>query len=129
MDRGQGELTRTAVARAEVERSRARLERTIDALEGRLTPGALMAGGADLLKAGAGTGARRLLQLARAHPVPAVVLLVGLALVAKKARSRRTLDVKLREELPKRRKSLAPVAYAVFLGARKLAERLAERRV
>ena len=129
MDRGQGELTRTAVARAEVERSRARLERTIDQLEGRLTPSSLMADGADLLKSGAGSGARSLIRLARAHPVQTLLALVTLAIVAKKARSRRALKAKLREEAPKRRESLAPVAYAVLLGARKFAERLAERRV
>ena len=125
MDRGEGELTRTALARAEVERSRARLERTIDALEGRLTPGALVAGGADLLKSGAGSGARRLFQFVRAHPVPTAVVLIGLAYAAKKSRARRALQA--REELPQRREGLAPVAYAILLGARKLAERLAER--
>jgi uncharacterized protein DUF3618 len=126
MDRGQDELTRTAVARADVERSRARLERTIDALEDRLTPGALMAGGADLLKTGAGSGARRLITLARTHPVRTAVVLLGLAFVAKKVRSRRALQA--REELSQRREGLAPVAYAILLGARKFAERLADRR-
>ena len=116
MDRVQGELTRTAVARAEVELSRARLERTLDTLEDRLAPGTLLAG-----------GARRIVDIVKAHPVPTAIVLLGLAFAARKARARRRLQA--REELSQRRESFAPVAQAILLGARKLAERLAERRV
>jgi uncharacterized protein DUF3618 len=116
MDQRKGELTRTAVARADVEASRARLERTIDALEDRLTPGAVVAG-----------GARRLIRLVREHPVPAALVVVGLAYAARKARARGALQT--REELPQRREGFAPVAHAILLGAWKFAERLAERRV
>jgi hypothetical protein len=129
MDRRESELTRTAVARAEVDRSRARLERTIDALEEQLTPGALLAGGADLLKMGAGSGARRLVGLVRTHPVGTAVALAAVVLLARRARARRALRVELREETPQLRERLAPVAYAILLGARHFAKRLAERRV
>ena len=66
---------------ADIDRTRAHMDRTFDALESKLTPGQLLAEGWDLLKGGSGAGARKLFEIAREHPLPSAVIGLGLGLL------------------------------------------------
>ncbi len=66
---------------ADIDRTRAHMDSTFDALESKLTPGQLMQEGWDLLKGGSGAGAKKIFEIAREHPLPAAVIGVGLGLL------------------------------------------------
>jgi ElaB/YqjD/DUF883 family membrane-anchored ribosome-binding protein len=66
---------------ADIDRTRAHMDRTFDALESKLTPGQLLSEGWDLLKGGSGAGARKLFEIAREHPLPSAVIGLGLGLL------------------------------------------------
>ena len=119
MDPDESELSesgysRTELARSEVEYTRARLDRTIDLLEEKLTPRELVLEGMRWL---------------RTHKVQAGMLVLGVGLLMGARLKARSKRLEAGEELPKLRERFAPVAHALLVGARHLAERLAERRV
>jgi len=66
---------------ADIDRTRAHMDRTFDALESKLTPGQLLQEGWGLLKGGSGAGARKVFAIAREHPLPAAVIGLGLGLL------------------------------------------------
>jgi ElaB/YqjD/DUF883 family membrane-anchored ribosome-binding protein len=63
--------------RAELDRTRASLDRAFDALGSRLTPSQLLWDGLDVFRSGATTGVSRAMKIAQDHPLPACVIGVG----------------------------------------------------
>jgi vacuolar-type H+-ATPase subunit H len=90
MDQGKDQLNTPAhpgsqQARANIDLTRQAMDRTIDAIEGKLTPGQLLLEGLNLLKSGGASGANKLVELAREHPVPAAVIGVGVGMMIRDA--------------------------------------------
>jgi gas vesicle protein len=77
-------------ARANIDVTRQAMDRTIEAIEGKLTPGQLLLEGLDLLGRGGTTGANKLVELARDHPVPAAVIGVGVGMMIRDASQKKT---------------------------------------
>jgi hypothetical protein len=77
-------------ARANIDVTRQAMDRTIEAIEGKLTPGQLLMEGLSLLGRGGATGANKLVELARDHPVPAAVIGVGVGMMIRDAASKKT---------------------------------------
>ena len=75
--------------RADIERTRARMDETFDALGEKLAPGELLKEGWSLVKGGSAAGSNRLLQVARKHPLPAAVIALGAGWLLLSGRSRR----------------------------------------
>jgi hypothetical protein len=65
--------------RADIDRTRASMDATFDALDSKLTPSQLLLEGWGLLKGGSGAGASRLMRVAREHPLPSLVIGAGLS--------------------------------------------------
>ena len=65
--------------RADIDRTRASMDETFDALDSKLTPGQLLLEGWGLLKGGSGAGASRLMRVAREHPLPSLVIGAGVS--------------------------------------------------
>jgi hypothetical protein len=86
MDQGKDQLNaRTGggsqQVRANIDLTRQAMDRTIDAIEGKLTPGQMLLEGLNLLRSGGASGANKLVELAREHPVPAAVIGVGVGMM------------------------------------------------
>jgi len=77
-------------ARANIDVTRQAMDRTIEAIEGKLTPGQLLMEGLSLLGKGGTTGANKLVELARDHPVPAAVIGVGVGMMIRDAATKKT---------------------------------------
>src|SRR6185436_1517201 len=77
-------------ARANIDVTRQAMDRTIEAIEGKLTPGQLLMEGLSLLGKGGTTGANKLVELAREHPVPAAVIGVGVGMMIRDAATKKT---------------------------------------
>jgi hypothetical protein len=77
-------------ARANIDVTRQAMDRTIEAIEGKLTPSQLLMEGLSLLGKGGATGANKFLELAREHPVPAAVIGVGVGMMIRDASTRKT---------------------------------------
>jgi len=77
-------------ARANIDVTRQAMDRTIEAIEGKLTPGQLLMEGLNLLGKGGTTGASKLVELARDHPVPAAVIGVGVGMMIRDAATKKT---------------------------------------
>jgi hypothetical protein len=77
-------------ARANIDVTRQAMDRTIEAIEGKLTPGQLLLEGLNLLGKGGTTGANKLVELARDHPVPAAVIGVGVGMMIRDASQKKT---------------------------------------
>jgi hypothetical protein len=77
-------------ARANIDTTRQAMDRTIEAIEGKLTPGQLLMEGLSLLGKGGATGANKLVELARDHPVPAAVIGVGVGMMIREAATKKT---------------------------------------
>ena len=77
-------------ARANIDVTRQAMDRTIEAIEGKLTPGQLLLEGLSLLGKGGTTGANKLVVLARDHPVPAAVIGVGVGMMIRDASQKKT---------------------------------------
>jgi hypothetical protein len=103
-------------ARANIDVTRQAMDRTIEAIEGKLTPGQLLMEGLSLLGKGGTTGANKLVELAREHPVPAAVIGVGVGMMIRDAATKKTeggrmpagglrLRVRLRGRIPRRVRS------------------------
>jgi len=77
-------------ARANIDVTRQAMDRTIEAIEGKLTPGQLLMEGLSLLGKGGATGANKLVELAREHPVPAAVIGVGVGMMIRDAATKKS---------------------------------------
>jgi len=85
-DRGRG--SRPREIRAELDRTRASLDRAFDALGSRLTPSSLLWDGMGVFRDGASAGVSRAVQMAQQHPLPACVIGIGVGwLLLENARS------------------------------------------
>ena len=74
--------------RADIERTRAEMDSTFDALDQKLTPSQLLAEAWRYTKGGSSIGAGKLWSLARQHPLPATMIGVGLGwLLVERSRS------------------------------------------
>jgi len=62
---------------ADIDRTRANMDRTFDAIESKLTPGQLLQEAWGILKGGSGAGASKALRIAKEHPLPAAVIGLG----------------------------------------------------
>jgi len=75
--------------RADIERTRAEMDSTFDALDQKLTPSQLLAEAWRYTKGGSSIGAGKLWSLARQHPLPATMIGVGLGwLLVERSRSK-----------------------------------------
>lgn len=75
-DFSEGRRT-SAQLRSEIDRTRAQMDDTFDALEDKLTPGQLLEEVWSLFKGGSTAGANKLWQIAREHPLPTAVVGLG----------------------------------------------------
>lgn len=64
--------------RSEIERTRADMDETFDALERKMTPGQILGEAWSLTRGGTSAGANKLWQVAREHPLPSAVIGLGL---------------------------------------------------
>lgn len=64
--------------RSEIERTRAEMDETFDALERKMTPGQILGEAWHLTRGGTSAGASKLWQIAREHPLPSAVIGLGL---------------------------------------------------
>lgn len=64
--------------RSEIERTRADMDETFDALERKMTPGQILGEAWHLTRGGTSAGASKLWQVAREHPLPSAVIGLGL---------------------------------------------------
>jgi vacuolar-type H+-ATPase subunit H len=79
--------------RADIERTRAEMDSTFDALDQKLTPSQLLAEAWRYTKGGSSIGAGKLWSLAREHPLPATMIGVGLGwLLVERSRSKDSDD-------------------------------------
>jgi hypothetical protein len=77
-------------ARANIDLTRQALDRTIEAIGGKLTPGQLLMEGLSLLGRGGTSGANKVVELARDHPIPAAVIGVGVGMMIRDAANKKT---------------------------------------
>ena len=75
---GENEHLSSRDLRAEINRTRAELDETFEALERKLTPRELMGEGWSLFKGGSSASANRLVRVARDYPLPSAVIGLGL---------------------------------------------------
>lgn len=76
--RETGRQPTSAEIRSEIERTRAEMDQTFDALERKMTPGQILEEVWYLTRGGTRAGASRLWHIAREHPLPATVIGLGL---------------------------------------------------
>jgi hypothetical protein len=65
--------------RADIDRTRANMDETINAIDSKLTPSQLLLEAWGLLKGGSGAGASRIMRMAREHPLPSLVIGAGVS--------------------------------------------------
>lgn len=75
---GAGRQPTSAEIRSEIERTRAEMDQTFDALESKMTPGQILEEVWYLTRGGTRAGASKLWNVAREHPLPATVIGLGL---------------------------------------------------
>jgi len=73
-----GRQPNSAELRSEIERTRAEMDSTFDALERKMTPGQILEEAWHLTRGGTSAGASKIWQVAREHPLPATVIGLGL---------------------------------------------------
>jgi len=73
-----GRQPNSAQLRSEIERTRAEMDSTFDALERKMTPGQILEEAWHLTRGGTSAGASKIWQIAREHPLPATVIGLGL---------------------------------------------------
>jgi gas vesicle protein len=76
-DTGFSDRRDSSQLRSEIDRTRAQMDSTFDALENKLTPGQLLEEVWSLFKGGSTAGANKLWQIAREHPLPTAVVGLG----------------------------------------------------
>jgi hypothetical protein len=99
--------------RADIERTRAEMDSTFDALDQKLTPSQLLAEAWRYTKGGSSVGASKIWSLARQHPLPATMIGVGLGwLLVERSRANETnVDIDYFDE------DLEPGRFASAAGA------------
>jgi hypothetical protein len=88
-DAGDGDHTRaTETIRAEIDRTRAEMDRTVDALQDKLDPQVLIHRTFDSIRENAGDVTSKVLDVIKRNPIPAALIVIGLVwLIAKPASS------------------------------------------
>ena len=87
MAQGKDPVTRTSGGsrageiEADIDRTRARMDRTVDAIAGKLTPQQLALEALGVFRDGSSALATKLVQTAREHPVPATIIGIGIGLL------------------------------------------------
>jgi hypothetical protein len=90
--RPNGGSDRSHQIEAEIDRTRAAMDRTVDAISGKLTPQQLMLEAMGVFKDGSSAFATQVVETARAHPVPATIIGIGLGLLlTEKSRGERSV--------------------------------------
>ncbi len=79
--RPNGGSDRSHQIKADIDRTRAAMDRTVDAIAGKLTPQQLLFEAMGVFKDGSSALATRVIQTAREHPVPATIIGIGLGLL------------------------------------------------
>jgi hypothetical protein len=79
--RPNGGSDRSHQIEAEIDRTRAAMDRTVDAIAGKLTPQQLMLECLGVFKEGSSALATKVVQTAREHPVPATIIGIGIGLL------------------------------------------------
>lgn len=79
--RPNGGSDRSHQIEADIDRTRAAMDRTVDAIAGKLTPQQLMLEAMGVFKDGSSALATRVVSTAREHPVPATIIGIGLGLL------------------------------------------------
>jgi len=79
--RPNGGSDRSHQIEADIDRTRAAMDRTVDAIAGKLTPQQLMFEAMGVFKDGSSALASKVIQTAREHPVPATIIGIGLGLL------------------------------------------------
>lgn len=86
---GSSHHRRSEAIRADIERTRAELDRTVDALQQRLSPQQLVHGAFEALRENAGDSTRRIVNVVKSNPIPIALIGAGLVwLLASQARRR-----------------------------------------
>jgi hypothetical protein len=78
---GQADSGRSREIAADIDRTREALDRTVDAIVGKLTPSQLLGELVHILRSGSSSVLGRVMSTAREHPVPATVVAAGLGMV------------------------------------------------
>jgi hypothetical protein len=78
---GRPNGSRTREIAADIDRTRDILDRTVDAIVGKLTPSQLLSEAVGVLRSGSGTILGKVIDTAREHPVPATVVACGVGLL------------------------------------------------
>lgn len=82
---------------ADIDRTRAAMDRTVDAIAGKLTPQQLMFEAMGVFKDGTSALATKVVETAREHPVPATIIGIGLGLLfTEKSRSEKDSATRVR---------------------------------
>jgi hypothetical protein len=79
--RPNGGSDRSQQIEADIDRTRAAMDRTVDAIAGKLTPQQLMLECLGVFKEGSSALATKVVQTAREHPVPATIIGIGIGLL------------------------------------------------
>jgi hypothetical protein len=79
--RPNGGSGRSQQIEADIDRTRAAMDRTVDAIAGKLTPQQLMMEALGVFKDGSSALAAKVVQTAREHPVPATIIGIGIGLL------------------------------------------------
>jgi len=78
---------------ADIDRTRAAMDRTVDAIAGKLTPQQLMFEAMGVFKDGSSALATKVVQTAKEHPIPATIIGIGLGLLfTEKSRSEKEAE-------------------------------------
>ena len=95
----------TETIRAEIDRTRASLDRTVDALQQKLDPQVLIHRTFDSFRENAGDVASKLIGVIRRNPVPAALIVLGLVWLIAKPSTRDHSSLRSRRSLRPRRAS------------------------
>jgi hypothetical protein len=79
-ERGDG-ASRSREIAADIDRTRDALDRTVDAIVGKLTPSQLLMECVQVVRSGSGSILGRVVETAREHPVPATIVATGLGML------------------------------------------------
>ncbi len=115
--------------RREIERTRAEMDDTFDALESKLTPSQLLGEAWSLTKGGSTAGASKLWQIARQYPLPSAVIGLGLGwLLMESSRSEDSgRDQRSRPRSPRGYRGYGRESYGYTTGYRASADNAGNR--
>src|SRR5438552_4053188 len=66
---------------ADIDRTRSSMDRTVDAIMGKLTPSQLMLEAAGVLRTGSSSVLEKVVETAREHPLPATIIAAGIGML------------------------------------------------